>query len=175
VTTLVATVLSVLVPRLPAFSIGVVIPALLCADRLPKGEREAVTENPAWYGLITGGVGLFLNWLEGQTSQDSYEWAERKVDENVHNLGDLMVAAEHVATALSALTRRRLGSSRLRRELKSDYDGIVTAVDRARNPSGSDETALERSRAKHALITMLERAYDWRCTRIKVMPSHQLV
>jgi hypothetical protein len=174
-TAILATAISVLLPRLPPVSIGLLIPALLCVQRLPKGEREPVTEQPPWYGLITGGVSLLLNWLEDQTAADCLRWAERKVVKEVHGVGDLTMAAEHVQSTLRTLTRNRPGSARLKRELKADYDGVDTAVARALEAANSEEAMKAEYSARHALITMLGRAYAWRCTNITVMPSHQLV
>ncbi len=175
VTAVLATAISVLLPRLPPVSVGLLIPALLCVQRLPKGEREPVTEQPPWWGLITGGVSLLLNWLEDQTAADCLRWAERKVAEEVRTLGDLMMAAEHVQSTLCTRTRYHPGSGRLKHELKADYDGVQTALAKAREARKPEEAAKAAYSAKCALTTMLGRAYAWRCTDIKVMPSHQLV
>jgi hypothetical protein len=173
-TAVLATVLSALLPRLPPVSVGLLIPALLCADRLPKGEREPGTDQPEWYGLVTGGVSLLLNWLQDQTAMDSYRWAKGKADEGIRNLGDLMQAAEHVQETLCELTRHRAGSGRLRHELKADRDGIEAAVARARSARSTEETEKEDYSARRALITMLGRAYAWRCTGIRVMPRERV-
>lgn len=171
-----ATVVSVLLPRLPPVSVGLLIPALLCVQRaLPKGEREPVTEQPPWYGLITGGVSLLLNWLDDQTAADRLAWAEHKVTQEVHSLGDVMLAAEHVHSTLRMLTHRRPGSDQLKHELKLDYDRIQTAVEKARQSTNPVEAERSTYSATYALVTMLGRAYAWRCTNITVMPSHQLV
>ena len=174
-TAVLATAVSVVLPRLPAVSVGLLVPALLCAERLPKGEREPVAEQPPWFGLITGGVSLLLSWLEDQTALDRLEWAERKVAEEVHSLGDLVIAAENVQSTVSTLTCGRTGSGRLKHELKADYDGVIAAVAKAREATNPDEARKARHSAERALVTMLGRAYAWRCTKITLMPTRQLV
>ena len=66
-------------------------------------------------------------------------------------------------------------SGRLKHELKADYDGVQIAVAKAREAKNPEEAEKAAYSAMCALITMLGRAYAWRCTDIKVMPSHQLV
>lgn len=170
-----ATVMSEVLSHISPIPLGLLIPALLCADRV---KEEPISDHPVWSWLITGGVSWLLDWLLGQTEDDRVKWATTKVDQEVHNLGDVSMAAEHVYTVISSRTRHRPGSRRLRHELKAFYDDVGIALDNARqaqNAGKLEDARLARYDAKKALIAMMELAYSWRCTRITVMPKHELV
>jgi hypothetical protein len=168
-TAFLGTVLGVLLPRLPV-TVGALIPALLCADRSREGRGESTlnaVENPAWFGVITLGVSILLNWLENQMAQDREEWCESQAD-RVGSLDDIELAARNM---LGTLTRAGI-SKHQREKLLSDCDDICAAVAKAKQAQsfGEHEEAREHTfAAKQALLIMLGRAYNWGHTKIGIM------
>jgi hypothetical protein len=168
-TALVTTALAEALPYFP-ISLAVVIPALLCANRLSKGERELhVTEHQQWLWLMTLGVGRLLEVLERQMEDDRENWCDRRMDQ-IHGLDDLEVASWHVYSALI----RRNRDAALRRKLKSDYDATSPAISSAREAMRLRQDELARKEthtAEEAVRMMLIRAYDWGYTSISVLPA----
>jgi hypothetical protein len=171
-TAVLGTVLGLLLPRLPV-TIGAVIPALLCADRLDRlGKAETglnAVENPQWFGIVTLGVSLLLRWLETQMAADCEKWCKLKMSE-VHDLDEIEQAAE----SLRATVTRASTNAHLEQKLQSDYDAICSAVSLARyaRDHGQHEEVRKQSfAAEQALIVMLGRAYKSGFTSTAVMPS----
>lgn len=166
-TALLGTVIGVLLPRLPV-TIGAFVPALLCADRNRQIELNAV-ENPPWFGIITLGVSLLLDWLECQMATDRMNWCDRKMAD-IHGLDELARIADEVYDRLTMLN----SSDRLKTRLKSDYGDIGPAVTGARQAQAggpAEEYRRQCHVAETALRMMLGRAYDWGFTDIVVAPS----
>jgi uncharacterized membrane protein len=154
--------LPVLTAAVPPFTIGLLVPTLLCAARAGKPEPPA--ERPVWYEIASAGVTLLIDHLEQQMCADRDSWCEAQVREH-WSLDQL----EDAVWCVHAVLERRISGDRARRtRLRSDFDAACQAVRAADKASAASPREAGRARytAEQALITMLGRAWDWGHTDI---------
>jgi hypothetical protein len=148
----------------PPFSLGLLIPALLCAAQAKKSETAG--EPSAWFQVATAGVAILLDQLEQQMCADRDNWSEVQVKDN-WTLDDLDEAAWHVHGMLVGRVTDRSRTARLR----SDFDEASQAVRDAYKTKDDYEARHARYRAEQALIKMLGRAWEWGYTDITTTRS----
>lgn len=145
--------LPVVTAAVPPFTLGLLVPVLLCAAR--DGKAEPPAERPVWYEIATAGVIILLDHLELQMCADRDSWAEGQVSE-----GWTLARLEDAVWHVHAFLERRVSDRARRARLRADFDGACQAVRDADKASGR-EAARARFAAEQALITMLGRAWDW--------------
>lgn len=165
-----ATMLGLALPRavekVPPVSLGLFLPALLCASPLKR--PDSPIDRAAWYGIATIGLGLLLDQLQQQMDIDRDEWCELRVGDH-WTLEELDDAALRLCSKLS----NRVSDSGRRARLKSDYDAVHAAVIRGEQATEARRLQRARHEARHALTTMLSRAYEWGHRDVSITPKHR--
>ncbi|HEX6527328.1 MAG TPA: hypothetical protein VF070_46055 [Streptosporangiaceae bacterium] len=159
VSTAVALGLPEAVAQLPPVTIGLFVPALLCASRAISAESPV--ERAVWYPIATAGVTLLLDRLTQQMYADRDAWCDAMV-----NRQWTLEQLEEVSWEVHSLLAGRTGDRRRLSRLRSDFDAVSEAITLAERAGHGREARRARHSAEQALRAMLGCAYDWGCTDV---------
>ncbi|MBV9452268.1 MAG: hypothetical protein JO345_40905 [Streptosporangiaceae bacterium] len=159
VATAVALGLPEAVAQLPPVTIGLFVPALLCASRAISAESPV--ERAVWYPIATAGVTLLLDHLTQQMYADRDAWCDAMVSRQW-----TLEQLEEVSWEVHSLLAGRIDDRRRLSRLRSDFDAVSEAITRAERAGHGREARRARHAAEQALRAMLGCAYDWGCTDV---------
>lgn len=144
--------------------IGLAVPSVLCARRLPSRDRHTERQWDWHLEILTAGVSWLLERLEQQMSLDVDDWCTGRLDRS-WTPRQLEDAALHYYSALGRLVEDE--PSR-KAELGADHDAVLEGLSLARRP-GLDARArrMARHEAEEAYLRLVRRAPLWGYRRLK--------
>jgi hypothetical protein len=175
-TTLIASALSVLVPRLP-FSMGIFIPGVLSAAVLKENEtvQELRVANPYLAAFVTLSISFFYGLVKDQIFLDRGNWCDRQIErlQNRDQNGTENEFATLSSFAAAGDTLRYTLAGRLPDdqkdktlvEVSDHYSVIGPAARQARDAFREHKYDLFGERyneAKEAVRFLLQIAYNWK-------------
>jgi hypothetical protein len=144
--------------------IGLAVPSVLCARRLPSRDRHTDRQWDWHLEILTAGVSWLLERLEQQMSLDVDDWCTARLDRS-WTARQLEDAALYYYAMLGRLVEDE--PSR-KAELTADHDAVLESLWATRRP-GLDARSrrMTRHQAEEAFLRLLRRAALWGYRRIK--------
>jgi hypothetical protein len=144
--------------------IGLAVPSVLCARRLPSRDRHSDRQWDWHLEILTAGVSWLLERLEQQMSLDIDDWCTARLDRSWTPR-----QLEDAALYYYAMLGRLVDDEPSRKaELAADHDAVVESLWAARRP-GLDARSrrMARHEAEEAFLRLLRRAALWGYRRIR--------
>jgi hypothetical protein len=143
--------------------IGMVVPGVLCARRVPHRQQHPERQWDWHLEILTAGVSWLLDRLDQQMSLDIDNWCTARLDRS-WTPRQLEEAALHYHAALGRLVD---GDPDRKAELSFEYEAVLEGLREARRP-GLDQRSrrMARHRAEEAYLRLVRRAPLWGYRRI---------